>query len=75
VRDEAHRFARTYHETVRDEVSTPLDSIPGVGTETRKRLLGRFGSVSGVRDASREELRAVPGVGEQTAERIDTNLS
>jgi excinuclease ABC subunit C len=75
VRDEAHRFARTYHETVRDDVSTPLDSIPGVGPETRKRLLGRFGSVSGVRNASREELRLVPGVGEQTAERIDTQLS
>ncbi|WP_159904482.1 excinuclease ABC subunit C [Salinirussus salinus] len=74
VRDEAHRFARQYHETVRDEVSTPLDGVPGVGPETRRRLLGRFGSVAGVREASLEELRDVEGVGEQTAARIDDHL-
>ncbi len=74
VRDEAHRFARQYHETVRDEVSTPLDGVPGVGPETRRRLLGRFGSVPGVREASPEELRDVEGVGERTAARIDDHL-
>jgi excinuclease ABC subunit C len=74
VRDEAHRFARQYHETVRDEVSTPLDGVPGVGPETRRRLLGRFGSVAGVREASPAELRDVEGVGEQTAARIDDHL-
>jgi excinuclease ABC subunit C len=74
VRDEAHRFARQYHETVRDEVSTPLDGVPGVGPETRRRLLGRFGSVEGVRVASPAELRDVEGVGEQTAARIDDHL-
>ncbi len=74
VRDESHRFARQYHETVRDEVSTPLDGVPGVGPETRKRLLGRFGSVDGVREASPAELRDVEGVGERTATRIDDNL-
>jgi excinuclease ABC subunit C len=74
VRDEAHRFAVQYHETVRDEVSTPLDGVPGVGPETRKRLLGRFGSVEGVREASSEELRAVEGVGERTATRIADHL-
>ena len=74
VRDEAHRFARQYHETVRDEVSTPLDGVPGVGPETRRRLLGRFGSVAGVREASPEELRDVEGVGERTAARIDDHL-
>ena len=74
VRDESHRFARQYHETVRDEVSTPLDGVPGVGPETRKRLLGRFGSVDGVREASAAELRDVEGVGERTATRIDDNL-
>ncbi|MFT4882131.1 MAG: excinuclease ABC subunit C [Natronomonas sp.] len=74
VRDEAHRFARQYHETVRDEVSTPLDGVPGVGPETRRRLLGRFGSVDGVREASPTELRDVEGIGERTATRIDDNL-
>jgi excinuclease ABC subunit C len=74
VRDEAHRFARQYHEHVRDEVSTPLDEVPGVGPQTRQHLLGRFGSVEGVRSASRSELRSVEGVGEQTAARIDEHL-
>jgi len=74
VRDEAHRFARQYHETVRDEVSTPLDGVPGVGPQTRKRLLARFGSVEGVRSASETELREVEGVGEQTASRVRERL-
>ncbi|MEF8900089.1 MAG: excinuclease ABC subunit C [Halovenus sp.] len=74
VRDEAHRFAVQYHETIRDDVSTPLDDVPGVGPELRRRLLGRFGSVDGVREASREELVAVPGVGAATAARIESHL-
>ncbi|MFB6308256.1 MAG: excinuclease ABC subunit C [Haloarculaceae archaeon] len=74
VRDEAHRFARSYHETVRDDVSTALDGVPGVGPETRKRLLRRFGSVEGVREASRAELESVEGVGAATAEKLRTQL-
>ena len=74
VRDEAHRFARQYHETLRDEVSTPLDEIPGVGPATRKRLLGRFGSVDAVRTASPAELKQVDGVGESTARTIADHL-
>ena len=67
VRDEAHRFAVQYHQTLRDDVSTVLDDIDGVGPETRKRLLRRFGSVENVRAASREELERVDGVGPKTA--------
>jgi len=74
VRDEAHRFAVQYHRTVRDTVSTPLDEVPGVGPELRSRLLGRFGSVEGVRAASAGELASVEGVGEATAEAIDRAL-
>ena len=74
VRDEAHRFARQYHETLRDEVSTPLDEVPGVGPATRKRLLGRFGSVEAVRTASPAELRDVDGIGESTARTIADHL-
>jgi excinuclease ABC subunit C len=74
VRDEAHRFAVQYHGTVRDEVSTPLDEVPGVGPELRKRLLRRFGSVDGVRAATREELVDVEGVGDDTAAAIDRAL-
>ena len=74
VRDEAHRFAVQYHQTVRDEVSTPLDDVSGVGPELRKRLLRRFGSVDGVRAASPDELTEVSGVGEATADAIDRAL-
>ncbi|MCY4729499.1 excinuclease ABC subunit C [Natronomonas gomsonensis] len=74
IRDEAHRFAVQYHQTVRDEVSTPLDEVPGVGPELRKRLLRRFGSVGGIRAASRTELANVDGVGEATAAAIDRAL-
>ena len=74
VRDEAHRFAVQYHQTVRDEVGTALDDVPGVGPETRKRLLRRFGSVDSVREASTEELLSVEGVGEATAETIQSRL-
>ncbi|MFB6172003.1 MAG: excinuclease ABC subunit C [Haloarculaceae archaeon] len=74
VRDEAHRFAVQYHQTVRDEVSTALDEVPGVGPELRTRLLRRFGSVEGVRTASTAELRAVEGVGPAIAETLHQQL-
>ncbi|MDR9430744.1 MAG: excinuclease ABC subunit C [Natronomonas sp.] len=74
VRDEAHRFAVQYHQTIRDTVSTPLDDVAGVGPELRKRLLGRFGSLDGIRAASLEELESVDGVGTATAEAIDRAL-
>ncbi|WP_248895864.1 excinuclease ABC subunit C [Haloplanus halobius] len=74
VRDEAHRFAVQYHGTVRDDVSTALDDVPGVGPETRRRLLRRFGSVENVRDASAADLEDVAGVGEKTAESLARRL-
>ena len=74
IRDEAHRFAVQYHQTLRDEVSTALDELPGIGPETRKSLLRRFGSVESVRAASTEELTAVDGVGAGTAETIQRRL-
>jgi excinuclease ABC subunit C len=74
VRDEAHRFAVDYHRTVREDVSTALDDVRGVGPATRKRLLGRFGSVAGVREATDEELREVEGVGPRTVERLRDRL-
>ncbi len=74
VRDEAHRFAVQYHQTLRDDVSTVLESIEGVGPALRKRLLRRFGSVDGVRGASRQELESVPGVGPSTAQQLRSRL-
>ena len=74
VRDEAHRFAVAYHQTVRDEVGTALDGVPGVGPERRRKLLRRFGSVDGVRAASVDELQDVSGIGRETAEAIKGRL-
>ncbi|QLG60800.1 excinuclease ABC subunit C [Halorarum salinum] len=74
VRDEAHRFAVQYHQTLRDDVSTVLDEVPGVGPRTRRRLLRRFGSVENVRAASADDLRDVPGVGAKTAEALRSRL-
>ncbi|WP_101298045.1 excinuclease ABC subunit C [Halegenticoccus soli] len=74
VRDEAHRFAVQYHQTVRDEVKTVLDDVPGVGPATRRRLLRRFGSVENVRRASVDDLRDVPGIGEKTARALKRRL-
>ncbi len=63
VRDEAHRFAVTYHGLLRSkrQVDSLLDSVPGVGPATRKKLIKSFGSVSGVKQASVEEISQVIG--------------
>ena len=74
VRDEAHRFAVAYHQQVRDEVSTTLDELPGVGPALRTRLLRRFGSVDGVRSASESEISDVDGVGPSIAATIAARL-
>lgn len=72
VRDEAHRFAVTYHRRLRAKgaASSALDGIQGVGPALRRRLLARFASVAGIRRASVEEIGAVPGVGGSLARRI-----
>ena len=70
IRDEAHRFAVTFHRrsrTIRD-LRSELDQVPGVGPRRRKTLLTRFGSLAGVRRATREELAAV--VGRKTADAV-----
>lgn len=68
IRDEAHRFAITYHRKERGKIESRLDSIPGVGPERRKALLRAFGSVKGVAAASTEQIAAIPGFGPELAE-------
>ncbi len=77
IRDEAHRFAITYHRKLRSEtaLNSALDQISGVGAVLKKRLLEKFGSVQGIRSSSREELVAIKGVTKILAERIATQLS
>lgn len=74
VRDEAHRFAVSYHQTLRDSIETVLDDIPGIGPAKRRRLLRRFGSLDGIRSASRTELLEVDGIGDETADELMARL-
>ncbi|HYP24044.1 MAG TPA: excinuclease ABC subunit UvrC [Actinomycetota bacterium] len=76
IRDEAHRFALTYHQLRRSKKMTQsaLDGIPGLGEVRRKKVLKHFGSVKRVREASLEELRSVPGLPATVAEAIYDNL-
>jgi len=72
VRDEAHRFAVTYHRKVREQAGTQstLDSIPGVGPKRKRALIRKFGSVKGIREASVEEIAATVGFTRSLAERV-----
>ena len=72
IRDEAHRFAITYHQTLRgkDTVRSTLDAIAGIGPKRRRELLRRFGSLRRIREASREELAATPSIPPALAESI-----
>jgi excinuclease ABC subunit C len=70
IRDEAHRFAITYHRTVRSKrtLQTELDLIKGIGKVRAKELLEAFGSVQGVKFATEEQLAEI--VGQKVAEKI-----
>jgi len=69
VRDEAHRFAITYHRNKRSKsmMSSVLDEIPGLGPTRRKALLREFGSMKRLRAASADEVAEVAGIGPSTA--------
>ncbi len=72
IRDEAHRFAITYHRQLRDKKTTRsvLDDI-GIGTKTKKLLLEHFKSIDDIRAATIEELKGIDGIGAKTAEKIN----
>ncbi|MGE5508244.1 MAG: excinuclease ABC subunit UvrC [Chitinophagales bacterium] len=72
IRDEAHRFAVTYHRELRDKRvrGSALDAVSGIGPQRKKALLKRFGSVSAIRRATAGELASVPGITPALAERI-----
>ena len=77
VRDEAHRFAITYHRQKRSKAMTvsALDTVPGLGEVRRRALLKKFGSVRAVRQATVEQLTEVPGIGRSTAESVLAHLA
>jgi excinuclease ABC subunit C len=77
IRDEAHRFAITFHRSRRSKVmlESLLDEIPGLGNARRTALLERFGSVTAIRKAAISELATTPGIGEKLAETIAQSLA
>ena len=77
IRDEAHRFAITFHRSRRSKVmlESILDDIPQLGAARRASLLERFGSVAAIRRASVEEIAATPGIGSKIASIIESRLS
>ena len=76
IRDEAHRFAITYHRRLRrGAVTSILETIPGVGPKKRSALFERFGDLEGVKNASLGELTGVPGITEKLANDIKRELS
>ncbi len=72
IRDEAHRFAVSYHKQVRNRsiLHSPLDEIPGIGEKRKQQLLRHFGSLKKIQEASREELEEVEGITRPLAERV-----
>lgn len=71
VRDESHRFAITYHQTLRGRsISSELENIKGIGPAKRKELLNKFGSLKRIKEASLEELMEVKGINEELAKKI-----
>ena len=76
IRDEAHRFAITYHRQKRAKraLVSPLDDVPGVGPARKKAVLKRFGSLARLRDASLDDIAATPGIGPELARSIHDRL-
>ena len=72
IRDEAHRFALTYHRRLRNQriSESMLDEIEGIGSKRKAQLLKHFGSMSRIRKASLSDLNQVPGIGSMFAETI-----
>lgn len=72
VRNEAHRFAVTYHRTLRGKrtIMSVLDTIPGIGEKRRRALLKAFKSVDGIRNATLEEISRVQGMNLKVAEKV-----
>ena len=77
IRDEAHRFAITYHRDVRGKraLRSELDDIAGIGPGRKKLLLKRFGSVRRIREASVSEVADTPGISRDLAERLKAHLA
>jgi len=76
IRDEAHRFAITFHRKLRDKrlMESPLKKIPGIGEKRRLELLRHFGSIEGVRKAGIDDIAGIKGFNKKIAEKLLAEL-
>ena len=76
MRDEAHRFAITYHRKLRSKssIASSVDLVPGIGPKRKRMLMRRFGSLSGIKEAAIEDIAAVPGMTRSLAVRLKESL-
>ena len=76
IRDEAHRFAITYHRNLRSKSSlkSSIDMVTGIGPKRKRMLLRRFGSIQGIKEAPVDDIAAVPGLTRSLAIRLKQTL-
>ena len=76
VRDEAHRFAITFHRQRRSKhnIQSAMDLVPGIGPKRKRMLMRKFGSLKGVREAPLEDIAAVPGMTMKTARALKSHI-
>ncbi len=77
ARDEAHRFAISYHQKLRhkEAITSTLDNIPGIGPRRKKALLRKFGSIQAIKEASLEELSQTEGITSAIAQKVKEYLT
>jgi len=77
IRDEAHRFAITYHKKLRGKraLVSELDGVPGIGVKRKKELIKHFGTISKIREGTLDEIASVPGLNKKLAEELKRHLS
>jgi len=76
IRDEAHRFAITYHRNLRSKSSlkSPLDNVTGIGPKRKRMLMRRFGTLEGIKEAAVDDLASVPGMTRSLAIRLKQSI-
>ncbi len=77
IRDEAHRFAITFHKKLRGKraLVSELDGVPGIGAKRKKELIKHFGSISKIKEGSVDEIASVAGLNKKLAEELKKHLS
>ena len=76
IRDEAHRFAITYHRNLRSKSSlrSPIDNVTGIGPKRKRMLMRRFGTLKGIKEAAVDDIASVPGMTRSLAVRLKQTL-